>query len=141
MDGNVTGATLDGRKQGEPLSTHISCDKDIAYTELISFAAKLDYSNGGFNGNVVDMMVSPDFIKSNMEKFNLLIETGILQGFFQLQMNVVSSDILIKAKRNPDKYKNLIVRVWGFSAFYVDLPVSYQNMLIKRALKSEGKIA
>ena len=58
-----------------------------------------------------------------------------------MQMNVVSSKILIEAKDAPDRFPDLIVRVWGFSAFYVDLPEKYKDMLIERALKNEGKAA
>ena len=60
-------------------------------------------------------------------------------GFYQMQMNVISSDILIKAKNNPEEYPNLIVRVWGFSAYFNDLPDNYKDLLIERALKNEGK--
>ena len=45
----------------------------------------------------------------------------------------------IKAKANPKDYENLIVRVWGFSAYFNDLPESYKDLLIERALKNEGK--
>ena len=47
--------------------------------------------------------------------------------------------LLIKAKANPKEYENLIVRVWGFSAYFNDLPESYKDLLIERALKNEGK--
>ena len=57
-----------------------------------------------------------------------------------MQMNVTDSKTLINAKANPDLYPNLIVRVWGFSAYFNDLPLNYKNLLIKRALKNEGKL-
>ena len=60
-------------------------------------------------------------------------------GYFETQMNVTSSKLLIEAKKNPKKFPNLIVRVWGFSAYFNDLPEEYKNVLIERALKSEGK--
>lgn len=47
--------------------------------------------------------------------------------------------MLIDAQKNPDQYSNLIVRVWGFSAYFNDLPKEYQDNLIKRTLESEGK--
>ena len=62
-------ASFDGRKKGEPFAVHISSDTSNAYTELINFASKLDYGENRFNGNVVDFMVSPDFIENNFEKF------------------------------------------------------------------------
>ncbi|MDO5811261.1 MAG: glycine radical domain-containing protein [Methanobrevibacter sp.] len=56
-----------------------------------------------------------------------------------MQLNIVSSEILIKAKKNPQDYPNLIVRVWGFSAYFNDLPNDYQDLLIKRAIENERK--
>lgn len=136
-----TGFTYDGRKTGDPVTVHISADDGVAYTELVSFASQLKYYPYGTNGNVIDFFVSPDFLNKNKKKFLDFIFLSIKQGFYQMQMNVMSSSELIAAKKNPEKYKGLIVRVWGFSAYFVDLPEEYQNLLIKRALRSEGKIA
>ena len=83
-------------------------------------------------------MVTPSFIESNKEKFLDFLILSTKVGFFQMQMNVVSSEILIKAKKNPKEFPDLIVRVWGFSAYFNDLPEEYKNLLIERALKSEG---
>jgi formate C-acetyltransferase len=58
-----------------------------------------------------------------------------------MQMNVISSDRLIAAKENPEAYPNLIVRVWGFSAYFRDLPVEYKDVLIERALRNEHKVS
>lgn len=133
-------ASFDGRKNGEPFGVHISSDKaGLAYTELIQFASKLDYTNHRFNGNVIDFMITPSFIENNFEKMVDFIILSISLGFFQMQMNVTSSEILIKAKANPKEYENLIVRVWGFSAYFNDLPEEYKDLLIERALKNEGK--
>ena len=84
-------------------------------------------------------MISPDFMTNHFEKIVDFLMSSIKIGFFQMQMNVVSSETLIKAKENPEEYSNLIVRVWGFSAYFNELPEEYQNLLIERALKSEGK--
>ena len=132
-------ATFDGRRIGEPFIVHISSDiTSNPYTELIQFASKLDYNKASFNGNVIDFMVTPSFIESNKEKFLDFLILSTKVGFFQMQMNVVSSEILIKAKKNPKEFPDLIVRVWGFSAYFNDLPEEYKNLLIERALKSEG---
>ncbi len=131
-------ATFDGRKNNEPFGVHISSDISNGYTELINFASKLDYNENRFNGNVVDFFVSPNFIKDNFEKFVDFITLSIKKGFFEMQMNVVNSKTLIEARQNPEKFPNLIVRVWGFSAYFKDLPDEYKDYLIERALKSEG---
>ena len=57
-----------------------------------------------------------------------------------LKLSGLSDEILLKAKKNPEKFPDLIVRVWGFSAYFKDLPKEYQDVLINRALISEGKI-
>ena len=134
-------ASFDGRKAGEPLSTHISLDTNKDFTEVLRFASKLDYGGAKFNGNVIDLMLSPDFIKNHSDKFTDFIYSSIKLGFFQMQMNVVDSKTLIEAKENPEAHPNLIVRAWGFSAYFNDLPEEYQDLLISRALKNEGKLA
>ena len=58
-----------------------------------------------------------------------------------LLLNVVSSDVLIAAYNEPEKFPQLIVRVWGFSSYFNDLPDDYKRILINRALKNEGKTA
>ena len=132
------GATPDGRCRGEPSNVHISCTKPLAYTELISFASQLDYSVNAFNGNVVDFIVSPNLIENNFDKFVRFVLLAIKQGFFQMQLNVVKSQTLIEAKKNPTLYPNLIVRVWGFSAYFNDLPEEFKDVLIERVIKSEN---
>lgn len=132
-------ASLDGRRDFEPFNVHISLEDNKDYTELMRFASKLEYTENRFNGNVVDFMVSPDFIKKNFDKFVDFIEISLNMGVFQMQLNVVDSKTLIDAQKHPEKYPNLIVRVWGFSAYFKDLPIEYQNVLIKRALENEGK--
>jgi len=141
MDGSQTPASFDGRRDGDPLIVHISNENLSSYTELINFAAALDYGENRFNGNVVDFMVNPSFMERNFDKFVSLLLRGIEVGFFQLQANVISSDKLLSAKKHPQDFPNLIVRVWGFSAYFVELPESYQDVLIARALRNEGKTA
>lgn len=133
------GASFDGRKAGEPFIVHISNEDTKGFTEIINCASQIKYNNNRFNGNVLDFMVSPDFIKRNWQQFVDFLMISIMKGFFQLQMNVVSSDILKQAKQEPDKFPNLIVRVWGFSSYFKDLPEEYKDVLIKRAECNEMK--
>ena len=139
MKGKDTDMTFDGRMKGDPLNVHISSNDNIAYTELIGFASELCYEGNRANGNVVDFMITPSFIDMNFEKMLEFLKLSVHRGFFQIQMNVLCSEQLIEAKKNPAKYKNLIVRVWGFSAYFNDLPEEYKDILIHRALLSEGK--
>ena len=132
-----TNADISGRKFGMPYNTHISC-LDASYTEIVNFAAKLKYEDQRFNGNVIDFFMAPGMVTENAGKFVLFLKGAINCGFFQMQMNIMDSKTLIDAKSNPEKYAGLIVRVWGFSAYFVDLPESYQNLLIDRAIAAEN---
>lgn len=131
------GATLDGRRAGEPFETHISRNKGEPLTEIMNFESKLQFSGISSNANVLDVMVQSSLIKDNISKFAQYIMGGIKEGIFQLQMNVLSYTQLVDAKSHPEKYPNLIVRVWGFSAYFNDLPEEYKDNLIRRAKQME----
>lgn len=135
--GKNTGTTLDGRIAKQPLGVHISNKKSEPFTELILFASKLNYSDHRSNGNVLDFIVSPQLINKNYDKFLLFIRSAIRVGFFQMQMNVVSSADLKDALIHPENHTDLIVRVWGFSAYFNDLPYLYKELLIRRTEESE----
>ena len=135
--GENCGATLDGRRANEPFQTHISRDKGEPLTEIMNFESKLQFSGISSNANVLDVMVPASLIKDNISKFAIYMKGGIKEGIFQLQMNVLSYAQLVDAKAHPDKYPNLIVRVWGFSAYFNDLPEEYKDNLIRRAKEME----
>lgn len=132
------GASFDGRKAGDAFTVHISNEDNNGFTEIVNFASQMEYSAARFNGNVIDFMVSPDFIHSNWDKYVDFLMLSIKKGFFEMQMNVVSSKTLIEARRKPEQFPNLIVRVWGFSAYFKDLPEDYKDVLIERALNNES---
>lgn len=136
MDSSSFPASFDGRYNNEPFSVHISSSRG-AYTELFNFASKLDYSGMKFNGNVVDYMLAPNFVKKNMQNFAQLIKVALKKGVFQMQANIIDSTILLAARKNPDEFPNLIVRVWGFNAYFNELPSEYKDFLIARAIESE----
>lgn len=128
-------ASLDGRRKGEPFAVHLSPQSsNVDVSEILNFASKLEYSGNRINGNVVDFIIPTSFIKEK-EKFTTLIKNSCNQGLFELQLNVLDKETLIDAKKHPEKYPNLIVRVWGFSAYFNDLPESYKDNLIERACR------
>ena len=133
-----TKASLDGRRDYEPFLVHISSNAECSYTEIANFASSIHYGKRNVNGNVIDMMLSPSTLENNYDKFKAFLKVAINSGIFQIQFNVIDSATLIKAKENPEQYKNLIVRVWGFSAYFVELPLEYQDLLIRRAKLNEG---
>ena len=103
----------------------------------MEFASNINYEKNVINGNVIDYILTPSYINNNIDKFTDYIKAYIDKGIYQLQINVIDSKTLIQAKENPELYSNLIVRVWGFSAYFNDLPEEYKELLIKRALDAE----
>ena len=77
---------------------------------------------------------SPQILESDedLDKLMYLIRSYFKIGGHHIQFNVVSADTLRKAQRNPEKYRNLIVRVAGYSDYFVNLGVDLQNEIIKR---------
>ena len=136
----VPNCNTDGRRDGDPFSVHISSGVAVPTTELLSFAMKLDYNENRINGNVIDFITSPGMLKQNRDKYTALLRAGFAGGIFQLQMNVVDSKTLIAAKADPTLFPNLVVRVWGFSAYFNDLPEEYKDVLITRAIESEKAV-
>jgi len=71
--------------------------------------------------------------EDGIEKTAMLVSEYVRRGGHQLQINAVNSDTMLKAQTNPEDYKNLIVRVWGWSGYFVELDEEYQDQIIKRA--------
>lgn len=132
-------ATLDGRRKGEPLNVHISLTNSWSeITELFVFSSKLNYVNS-FNGGVTDIIIEKNKIVKYFEKYLELIKRFFGIGGFQLQVNVLNYEELVKAIKNPELYPDLIVRIWGFSAYLKDIPDEYKELLLKRYIEYENK--
>lgn len=126
-------ASLDGRKYGEPFAVHISpTSSKIDITEVLDFSTKLVYKENCINGNVVDFILPSSYIKQP-DKFIGILKNACLKDVFEIQLNVMDKATLIDAKNHPEKYPYLIVRVWGFSAYFNDLPEEFKDNLIRRA--------
>lgn len=126
-------ASMDGRKDYEPFAVHISpLSQTIDIQEVLDFAGKLQYTGNRLNGNVVDVIVPPAYIKQK-DKLCSIIQSAMTSGVYELQLNVLDAAILKDAKAHPEKYPNLVVRVWGFSAYFNDLPEEYKDNMIARA--------
>lgn len=127
------GATLDGRRAGEPFAVHISpISSSIDISEVLQFAGMLQYPANCLNGNVVDFIL-PSAYQKQLDKFVGILKAAFSNGVFQLQLNVLDKKTLVDAKLHPEKYPTLVVRVWGFSAYFNDLPEEYKDNLIARA--------
>lgn len=133
--GRVIGATPDGRKSGEPLSDAASPSygRDVrGPTATINSVSKPDYTKVAC-GSVVNQKYSPSmFEDGKRQKLSALIRTYFKKGGQEIQINSTSREVLEKAMEEPEKYKNLVVRVSGFSAFYVTLDRDVQLDILKR---------
>lgn len=133
--GEVVGATADGRREGEPLSEGISpvqgADRH-GPTAVIKSAAKMDHLRTG--GTLLNQKFTPHLLadEGGMEKLAHLIRSYFRLDGHHIQFNVVSAETLRDAQRNPEKYRDLIVRVAGYSDYFIDLGVDLQNEIIRR---------
>jgi pyruvate formate-lyase/glycerol dehydratase family glycyl radical enzyme len=135
--GKITGALPDGRKAGEPLSEGgISPyqGRDVnGPTSTMRSVAKLDLTKAS-GGAVLNMRFNPDGLndQSKMKKFVSLLRIFCQTGGDLVQFNIVSSEMLRDAQKHPEKYKDLLVRVATYSAYFVELPQELQNDIIAR---------
>ncbi len=136
MEGFVTKPTPDGRKAFEPLSNSLSPVNGAersGLTAILNSLAKLDYGYAA-NGVAVNIRIHPQNLArgENLEKFYFLLKTYFEKGGMQLQPTVVSTETLKDAQAHPEKYRDLIVKVGGYNATYVDLGAPIQNEIISR---------
>lgn len=136
LDGLFIGATPDGRKACEAISNGISPTNNRegkGPTALLKSAAKLNHRMIS-NGNALNLRLHPSTV-GNEEGLNnvaSLIRTYFDMGGMHVQFNVVSTEMLRDAQKHPEKYKDLVVRVSGYSAFFTDLGRSIQDDIIAR---------
>jgi len=133
--GKVTGATPDGRKAHMPLSEGISPVQGMDVngpTSVIKSAGKIDHLRTG--GSLLNQKFSPKFFSSESGINNVahLIRSYFKMGGHHIQFNVVSANTLRDAQNNPVQYHNLIVRVAGYSDYYINLGKELQDEIIKR---------
>lgn len=133
--GSVIGATPDGRRKSEPLSEGISpvqgADRK-GPTAVIKSVSKLDHLRTG--GTLLNQKFSPQLLNSDdgINKLISLIRTYFRLDGHHIQFNVVNAETLRKAQKNPEKYCDLIVRVAGYSDYFIDLTPELQEEIIKR---------
>jgi formate C-acetyltransferase len=134
--GEFTGALPDGRLSGLSLSNGLSPSQGrdtTSPTAVINSVTKFDHSLMG-NGMVLDLRFCPAILsgEEGLEKFKNLIKTYFALGGMEIQFNVVGKETLIKAQKSPEDYRDLIVRVSGFSAYFTQLYKSLQDEIILR---------
>ena len=130
------GATADGRQKGTPLSANFAPSLNVKLNgpvSLLKSFAKPDFSRV-INGGPVTIEFHDSVFRNDeaIAKAATLVQAFIRWGGHELQLNTVNSDVLRDAQAHPENYKNLIVRVWGWSGYFVELDKCYQDHIIKR---------
>ena len=133
--GSVTGATPDGRKATLPLSEGVSpvqgADRH-GPTAVIKSVAKMDHVRTG--GTLLNQKFTPQVLKDDAGLDHLV---QLVRAYFKLdghhiQFNVVDADTLRQAQKHPEQYRDLIVRVAGYSDYFCDLGQVLQDEIIAR---------
>lgn len=133
--GSVTGATPDGRKSGKTLSEGISPSQGVdtcGPTGVIKSCAKIDHIKTG--GTLLNQKFTPSLLETEQGQQGVL---HLIRSYFKMdghhiQFNVVNADTLRDAQKHPENYRDLIVRVAGYSDYFNDLSVDLQNEIITR---------
>ncbi|MBF4694008.1 glycyl radical protein [Fusibacter ferrireducens] len=134
--GKVLGATPCGRKAKEPLSEGVSpvagSDTSTPLSAMRS-AAKInqDVHSGG---TLLNLRLNEELVNTKRGQSNLgaMIQTFFALGGFHVQFNTISTETLLEAQEKPEQYKDLLVRVAGYSTQFVNLSKSMQDAIIAR---------
>jgi formate C-acetyltransferase len=133
--GRVTGATPDGRRAGEPVSEGISPSQGAdthGPTAVVKSAARIDHARTG--GTLLNLKFIPQVLSDEAGITNLahLVRTYFRLGGHHVQFNVVDAKTLRDAQLHPEKYTDLIVRVAGYSDYFVTIGKELQDEIISR---------
>jgi len=133
--GKVTGATPDGRKGGTPVSEGVSPVQGTdrkGISAVFRSVAKCDWDKTG--GALLNQKLSPDLLASEegIKKLAQLIRVFFNLGGHHVQFNVVSAELLREAQKRPQDFQDLMVRVAGYSDYFVNLPRGLQEEIIAR---------
>jgi pyruvate formate-lyase/glycerol dehydratase family glycyl radical enzyme len=136
--GAVLGATPDGRRAGEPVSEGVSpcqgADRKGPTASLISTARTRCEAHKERAARLLNMKLSPSAVAGpeGTRKLMALVRAACDLKMWHLQFNIVNRETLLAARRDPEKYRNLLVRVAGYSAYFVDLTPQLQDEIIHR---------
>lgn len=130
------GATPDGRNAKAPYASSFSPSLNARLNGPLSVIysfTKFDMKKI-INGGPLTLEIHDSVFRNEQgeKKVAMLVKSFIDRGGHQLQINAVNREVLIDAQKHPEKYPNLVVRVWGWSGYFAELDLSYQNHIIKR---------
>ena len=133
---NEIGASADGRREKEPFGTNYSVSlfaKVKGPVSVIASMTKQHFENA-MNGGPLTLEFHQSIFADDdgIEKVGLLVKNFIDRGGHQLQLNTVNLEKMLDAQKHPENYRQLVVRIWGWSAYFVELDKEYQDHVIAR---------
>lgn len=134
---SALGATADGREAGVPLPANYAPSLNIKLNgpvSLIKSFTKPELARV-INGGPLTIEFSESVFsqEESIRKVAQLVQFFVQRGGHEIQLNTINRDRLLDAQKHPENYKNLIVRVWGWSGYFVELDKCYQDHIIRRA--------
>ena len=130
------GATADGRRKGDPYGTNYSASLLADLRDPIAVVrsfTKQDIDRA-MNGGPLTLEFAGSIFKqeNSRKKVAQLLHYFVQRGGHQLQLNAVDPETMRKAQKDPDQYRQLVVRIWGWSAYFVELDKEYQDHVLAR---------
>jgi len=135
--GQNVGATTDGRKAKEPLAdggmSAVYGRDQNGPTALLKSVSKID-SKYGSNGTLLNLKFLPSFFatETGIRKFAALLRAVVALNINHIQFNVVNKEDLVAAQREPEKHRNITIRVAGYTAYFTELSRDLQDEIIAR---------
>ena len=129
-------ASADGRLSGQPLSANYAPSLDVPVKGPVSVVRSftepdlVPVCNGG--PLTIEIHDSAFAMPDGVEKVAHLVKFFIKRGGHQLQINTINRETLMDAQAHPERHRHLIVRVWGWSGYFIELEKTYQDQIIKR---------
>ena len=133
---NEIGASPDGRRKGEPFGTNFSASlfaRMKGPLSVIQSFTKPDFTENT-NGGPLTLEFAASMFKDedSVRKVAALVKAYIDMGGHQMQLNAVNTEKLKAAQAHPEEYRQLVVRIWGWSAYFVELDQEYQDHVLRR---------
>lgn len=133
---NEIGASPDGRRKGEPFGTNFSPSLFARVQGPLSVIASFTKPNlrEAINGGPLTMEFSTSMFQGpdSIRKVATFVKTFMDMGGHQMQLNAVNTELLKDAQEHPEAHTRLVVRIWGWSAYFVELDREYQDHVLRR---------
>lgn len=133
---NEIGPSPDGRRAKEPFGTNYSVSLFAQVKGPVSVIASMtkQHFENAINGGPLTLEFHQSVFATpeGVEKVGLLVKSFIDRGGHQLQLNTVNLDAMLDAQLHPENHRQLVVRIWGWSAYFVELDKEYQDHVIAR---------